>query len=158
MKNMHFQKVNTLSVLFILAFIWGIQSCATRVQAEEMRTQGRNVTMTSNASLTDPTMRMITIDEKGQVMFQSRQAGKDPISKSWKLDATKRNELWSLLDSAYTMSFKPEYQTANDTRIYQIQLAENGTTVGSTRFSTGAPAILKRLIFLLEEIYNEKKV
>lgn len=155
---MHFHRVYTLSLLSLLACISGIQSCGTRKQAEEIRTQGRNVTMSCSASLTDPTMRQITVDEKGQVMFQSRQAGKDPISKSWKLDETKRNELWSLLDSAYTMTFKLEYQTANDTRIYQIQLVENGTSVGSTRFSTGAPAILKRLILLLEEIYNEKKV
>jgi len=158
MNNMHLYKANIPSLFFFIALVFGIQSCAARFQAEEMRTHGRHVTMSSSASLTDPTMRQVTIDEKGQVLFQSRQAGKDPISKSWKLGKVQRDELWTVLDSAYSMNLKPEYQMANDTRVYQIQLVENGVTVRETRFSTGAPAILKRLIYLLEEIYNEKKV
>ena len=142
---MHFFRVNIPSLLLFTGLAWSMHSCATRHQAEEMRTHGRHVTMSSSASLTDPTMRQVTIDQKGQVLFQSRQAGKDPMSKSWKLSKEQRDELWTVLDSIYSMNLKPEYQMANDTRVYQIQLVENGMTARETRFSTRAPTILKTL-------------
>jgi hypothetical protein len=153
-----FARTPALLAVMIVLFV-GIfsTSCATAFRnKEDILNASRAVQLKIVGGLEKPGIRVFSVDEQGFVNVEDRFPGRSSEELLTRLNKPDRQALFSLVDSLEALELRAEYQIGEDATTYTLSVYHNGTVSQTTRFSSGVPRVILRILEQLEKILENE--
>lgn len=116
----------------------------------------RAVLLKMVGGLDSPGIRIILVDEQGFVNVEDRFPGRTSEEMMTRLNKPNCQQIFALVDSLEAMEIKQEYQIGEDSKTYTLTIYHKGNPVQTTRFSSGIPQVMRKLIEQLEKISEDE--